>query len=413
MTDVFAQFDAALAKDQIFVAEKLMGECKKVKGAKGKAGCAAREKVFVKLDKDLVRLKALLEKIESNDGWKLAKSIKGKEPMTIHFQQPEGQPFIMTKATKTIRPEEGKPLADVFVELCSLFAETDLMPKYFPMGLCESHNTLKELSVFSRYTQIRIKMPPFVPISNREAIILGKGYDMTERSAMAISFNNLTEGRAENPEAEDYMTENLAEEVDSAKPNKKYTRMEISGAYYIQLQKDGTVSFSQLMMMDLKLGKMVPPFILNQVSKGKLPLDFTNNLLKTLRKYKGSEWEKRVAAQPELYEEIRKRLNDYMANNGLDQFGVPLGSSPKKESLAKRMSARISKRFSKRASVAKDEGDDEEEEQNGLIQMIQSALAALMGEKEASNLIKRFTSKGQESDAELNPADELVVAASA
>ena len=72
------------------------------------------------------------------------------------------------------------------------------------MGLMESHESLKEITAFSRFTQMRIKTPPLVPIGNREALILGKGYDMTERKAMMISFRNVEDGREAKPEHPEY-----------------------------------------------------------------------------------------------------------------------------------------------------------------------------------------------------------------
>lgn len=62
----------------------------------------------------------------------------------------------------------------------------------------------------------------FIPVSNREAIIHGKGYDMTERSAIAIQFKSLPEGF----EKDGFSVE---------PPTGGYTRIDIQGAYYLEL----------------------------------------------------------------------------------------------------------------------------------------------------------------------------------
>ena len=117
------------------------------------------------------------------------------------------------------------------------------MKHYFPMNMMESHDTLLEESAFSRFTRMRISVPvPFV--NSREALIHGRGYDMTERSAMCISFKSLPD---------DFTHPGF-----TVPPcGKGYTRIDVSGAYYLEIQPDGSVVFLQLQMMDIKM-KMLP-----------------------------------------------------------------------------------------------------------------------------------------------------------
>jgi len=306
-------FDDAVAKDKVYECVELAEELALLaqKGnSEARKFLVEKKEIIQSVKDDLKLLTGLLKEIREDDSWTLASQKKG---VSVHFKQPEGSPFVMTKTMYNIKPKPGSSLTDTFVAFSSLIAETDLMPKWFPRGLLKSHQTLCEVSSFSRCTQIKIELPFIVPKSimgPREAVIHGKGYDMTSRSALAVSFKSLQVG--------DTFGDIVVEE-----PEKGWTRIDIEGAYFLEMQPDGSVNFHQLQQLDLKV-KMIPPFIMNAIAKGAVPFEMVNNLMKRLHQYDGSEWETRVRENPELYEDIRDRLEAYLSSRGLTTSTVAI-----------------------------------------------------------------------------------------
>lgn len=74
--------------------------------------------------------------------------------------------------------------------------------------------------------------------------------------------------------------------------------------------------FENVQMLDLKLS-FVPPMILNALSKGALPVEFIRNVEKVYRKFDGSKWESAIEEKPEVYEDVRQRLEEYLASHGM------------------------------------------------------------------------------------------------
>jgi len=137
-------------------------------------------------------------------------------------------------------------------------------------------------------------MPFYVPISNRDTVLRAHGYDISEELTVAIAYKSMDVGEE-------------IRDGEAVKEEKGYTRIEIEGAYCFALLPNGNVRFTNVQMMDLKLS-FVPPIVLNVLSKGALPIEFLNNLKKTIKKFKNSLWEERVYQKPELYDTLRDRL---------------------------------------------------------------------------------------------------------
>ncbi|GBG30138.1 Hypothetical Protein FCC1311_063582 [Hondaea fermentalgiana] len=293
MASAWEAFDKAVELDKPYEAERCANELEAIASTNHEAAqeLDKRKDAVQRVREDVEEVTRLLSEIKSDEGWTKSYDKKG---ITVHFKKQEGTPFLVTKAAKVFPAVPGKPITYTFMALVSLFAEVELMPKYFPRGLMKTHETLKEETKFSRFTRIRIHPPMLMPISNREAIIEGKGFDMTERSAMCIAFKTL---------AQDFSRDGFT----VPEPGSGYTRMELSGAYYVEIRPDGSCLFENIQFLDLKLS-FVPPMILNALSKGALPVEFMNNLTKQVQSYENSDWEIRVARRPQIYEDVRIRL---------------------------------------------------------------------------------------------------------
>lgn len=298
--EVFEAFDEAVALDKPYEAQRLAKRAEELaeSSVETQEAYNRRKKAIHRVLREARELENLLAEIDSLEGW--TKSLE-KDGVAVFFKKEEGSPFLVTKSSKTFSAVPGKPATYTFLALVSLFAEVDLMPNYFPRGLMKSNEVLKAETKFSRFTRIRIQPPLFLPISKREVIIEGKGYDITqERSAICIGVRTLPK---------DFTQDGFT--VPDLTPG--YTRFDIRAAYYIQILEDGSCYFANIQFIDLKLS-FVPPAVLNLVSKGAVPLEFVSNLTKAFDQFEGSQWQNRILEQPEIYEDIRERLEVYLAS---------------------------------------------------------------------------------------------------
>lgn len=302
-TELIDQLDQAIELDQAYVARDCLTELDRARNDKEVSTyyseCAAK---IDKVREDIQNLTELLAELNNEEGW--TQSVNQKDGTKVFFKKEEDSPFLMTKL-EAVLPCDVAELPRKFIRLLSLFNETDLMPKWFPMGLMKSHETLLSPTPFTKSTQIKIKLP--FPISQvfgpRECIIQGKGYDLSERSAAAISVLPLEVG-----------TDFFGMTVPG--PDSGYTRFVIKGAYYFEMKREGLV-FKQMQLLDLK-SKLIPTPIMNWLSKGQLPLQFLGRIKGKLDKYEGSEWEARVSEDRDLYPDVEKRLSAAVKK----EFGV-------------------------------------------------------------------------------------------
>jgi len=296
MGDIADPFLKAMEMDQPFVAERALEDLHHLaKSSKAAQDALHEHKDLIDFHReDVSALKRLLHEIRSNEGW--TKSLqKKKDNTTVHFKKPDGSKFLMTKLSTEIEPYPGcESAADLFVAIVSLFAETDLMKHWFPRNILHSHDTIQINSAFSRVTSLKLHLPFYLPIGNRDAVIKAHGYDISEELSCAIAFKSM--------EIDEEIREGML-----VSEEKGYTRIEMEGAYSFALLPNGKVRFTNVQLLDLKLS-FVPPIIINLLAKGALPMEFNLNLKKSLKKFPGSLWEKRVYEKPELYDILRERL---------------------------------------------------------------------------------------------------------
>jgi hypothetical protein len=62
--------------------------------------------------------------------------------------------------------------------------------------------------------------------------------------------------------------------------------------------------------VDMKLN-FLPQFIIN-MSARKFAFDYFKNIPKLSRKFKGSDWDKKVQENPEFYQFFAKKIDQYM-----------------------------------------------------------------------------------------------------
>lgn len=234
----------------------------------------------------------------------------------MYFNKVEGNPVLRTKV-ETFFPGNPHDLTVLFTKLISIFNETDLFPKWFPRGVMKSSNMMQQVSKFSKTVKIQVAMayPLSMLIGPRETNVIGQGFDMSERSSVCIVVRTLKEGEVING-------------MKTPGTTKGYTPFNYESAYYFELKPTGIV-FKLIQLMDLNLS-YVPPSILNYISKGVIPFEMIANLKRQIRNFEGSEWEERVNSNPELYNEVDKRLLNYMETK-LGIVPQPLQTTPKTE----------------------------------------------------------------------------------
>ena len=375
-TELIDQLDQAIDLDQAYVARDCLLELDKARGDSEVSDYY--QQYAAKIDKvreDIDLLTELLAELNSEDGW--TQSVNQKDGTKVYFKKEEDSPFLMTKL-EALLPCTTAELPRKFINMLSLFNETDLMPKWFPMGLMKSHETLISPTPFTKSTNIKIKLP--FPISQvfgpRECVIQGKGYDLSERSAAAISVRPLEVGT-------DFYGMTVPD------TEKGYTRFVIKGAYYFEMKREGIV-FKQMQQLDLK-SKLIPSPVMNWLSKGQLPLQFLSRIKGKLDKYEGSEWESRVATNTELYPDVEKRLSAAVKK----EFGVetlPLrdeNGKMRKKTMRKRISSSLGLGRKKKSQLVIPEVEPEPEEEPVILDTTTEVLKSL--QKVAREMLDQCT----------------------
>ena len=243
--------------------------------------------------KDNVLLGELLDELNNDEGWSPA--LSHRDGTKVFFRIPADSPMLMTKLEALI-PCAVEDLADTFIKLLSLFSETSLIPKWFPFSVMKSNDTLEKPTSFTRLTHIKIKLPfPLgMLFGPRDCVIRGKGYDISEERAVAISVSTLNEGQ-------------VVQGLTVPGSPDGFTRFEFRGAYYLELTREGIV-FKQLQLIDLHT-KIIPPMIMNWIAKGELPMRQLKQIRAKLRGFQGSLWERMVEEDNDnIYRDVHARL---------------------------------------------------------------------------------------------------------
>ena len=244
---------------------------------------------------DIDSLTELLAELNSEDGW--TKSLENKDGTKVYFKREDGSPMLMTKLESIIHCETSE-LSKKFIDMLTLLNESDLMPKWFPMGIMKANDTLTQPTVFSKLSHIKINLP--FPLNRffgpRDMIIRGKGYDLAERKSAAISIEPLEQG------AEVYG-------VTIPGPDSGWTRAVFKGAYYFEMSREGII-FKQMQLIDMK-SRFIPTPLMNWLSKGELPVRQFRTIRSKINSLAGSEWEERTKADAQgLYKDVGSRLQE-------------------------------------------------------------------------------------------------------
>ena len=230
-------------------------------------------------------VESLLRELHSDDNWTLAKQKSG---VTVHYRREEDSPIHTVRASTEYHNFTPKD----FTRFCALFAETELMHKWFPGGVMKPCNLLSWHSKYSKVIQLRINVG-LPMISARDAVVLGSGYHLPDRNAFLISTTTIVG--------------DTCRYCDIPKPAKGVVRMTTESIFYVQLVKRDVISFKMIGRDDLKL-KYMPSALLNYLSQGHLPFDLMKTVHRTIRNFEGTVWEEKIAERGVYYTEIEDKV---------------------------------------------------------------------------------------------------------
>lgn len=299
------ELEQAIDMDKAFVCKDLLEELdKEADDPEIQTFYKLYSKKIALVRKDNAYLIELLDQLNSNDGW--VKAVSHRDGTQVHYRFPEDSEMLMTKLEALI-PCEVDELADTFIKLLSLFSETTLIPKWFPFSVMKSNETLEKPTSFTRLTHIKLKLP--FPVSlvfgPRDCVIRGKGYDISEERAVAISVSTLKAG-------------SVVQGLTVPESAEGFTPFEFRGAYYLELTREG-IMFKQLQLIDLNTN-VIPPMVMNWIAKGELPLRQLKQIKAKLKKFEGSVWEEKVAEDNDkVYKDVHERLEKVIERDFLKE----------------------------------------------------------------------------------------------
>ena len=228
----------------------------------------------------------LLRDLHSDDGWTLAKDSNG---VTIHYRREAGTSIHTVRAATQFRNFEPKD----FTKLCSLFVETECMPKWFPGGVMKQADVLSWHSKYSKVIQLHISLDLLPFLSSRDAIVYGNGYHLPAQNAFLIRSKSTQE--------------TSCRYCDVPKPAKGIVRMDTESIFFVQLVQKDVISFKMIGRDDLKL-KYIPSPLLNYISQGHMPYDLMRTVKRTIQNFDGSVWDKKMKERAEYYQEIEDKV---------------------------------------------------------------------------------------------------------
>lgn len=284
LEELLLELEAHMALDRILEARKVVDQIQAKTSSVEKISRKRQEEMQHVIDES-DHVMDMLRDLKSNEGWILSSHRKG---ITVHYRHEEGTSIHSVKTHCIL--QDFTPTD--FLHLCCLFAEMDLLPKWFPNHILDSVNMLAVPSKYRYVYQMLLKFH-FLPIQDREIIAEGVGYHLRNPSAFFV----------------------LAKSIDSSPhceipPTPPRTvRMETKNAFYVEILPGNKVTFSQIAHDNPKI-RLVPAFVLNYLSQGAIPFDLLQNLRHCVRNFEGSEWEKRIAERRDFYGEIEDRIKE-------------------------------------------------------------------------------------------------------
>jgi hypothetical protein len=244
-----------------------------------------RQRLMDHIIQESDHIQEMLHDLHSSEGWTLSNRRKGVD---VYYRQ---VPDSQIHAVKTYTTLEDISIQD-FVHLCSLFFEGDLMPEWFPNNFMDSLELLAEPSKYRQIFRCILKFH-FLPISDRELIAEGVGYDLRDQNAY-LGFTKSIES---------------SEYCDIPPPKRRPVRMESRMVFHFQLlPNERKVKYCQISHDNMHL-RFVPAFVINYIAQGIVPAEFISAISRILQNYEGTEWERRLKNERrDFYKEIEERL---------------------------------------------------------------------------------------------------------
>lgn len=237
---------------------------------------------------------SLLRDLHSDDGWTLAKESKG---VTIHYRREEGTSIHTVRAQTQFHNFEPKD----FTKLCSLFVETECMPKWFPGGVMKKAEVLSWHSKYSKVIQLHISLDLLPFLSPRDAIVYGNGFHLPDQNAFLIRSKS---------------TQDIScRHCDIPKPAKGIVRMDTESIFFVQLLQKDVIAFKMIGRDDLKL-KFIPSPLLNHISQGHLPYELMRTVKHTIKHFEGSVWDEKMKERGAYYKEIEDKVHIQLGRAG-------------------------------------------------------------------------------------------------
>lgn len=230
---------------------------------------------------------SMLHDLHSDDGWTLAKESKG---VTIHYRREAGTTIHTVRAQTQFHNFEPKD----FTKLCSLFVETECMPKWFPGGIMKKADVLSWHSKYSKVIQLHISLGLLPFLSPRDAIVHGNGFHLPDQNAFLIRSKSTQDTSCRH--------------CDIPKPAKGIVRMDTESIFFVQLLQKDVIAFKMIGRDDLKL-KFIPSPLLNYISQGHLPYELMRTVKRTIRNFEGSVWDEKMKERGAYYKEIEDKVH--------------------------------------------------------------------------------------------------------
>lgn len=284
LADLVSQMEEHMALDRILDARKVVDEIQQLSPAIIARLSPKQQEKIKHIVQESNHVQELLRDLQSDDGWTLCRSRKG---ITVHYRnEGKGDPIHAVK-TRTIL-ENCRP--SDFVHLCSLFAESDLLPLWFPSNVLDSVEMIVEPSKYRQVLRMTMKFH-YMPITDREVICEGIGYHIQEENAFLL----LTKSIDESPFCD----------IPPTPP--RMVRMETRTVFMVKLLPGRSLEFCQISHDDLKF-RYVPAFVTNYLSQGTVPFELIQSMKRVMSNYNGSEWDIRVHERRDFYQEIEERV---------------------------------------------------------------------------------------------------------
>lgn len=294
LSSLLSEMEQHMALDRILEARKVVDQINQIPNANISS---KQQEEMEHIVHESNHVEELMHDLQSDNGWTLCRSRNG---ITVHYRNEKGDPIHAVK-THTVLENYGPT---DFVHLCSLFAESDLLPLWFPANVLDSVELIVEPSKYRQIVRMVMKFH-YVPITDREVICEGIGYHIQDENAFLL----LTKSIDASPFCK----------IPAIPP--RMVRMETRTAFFIKLLSGNRVEFCQISHDDLKF-KYIPAFVTNYLSQGAVPFELIQSMKRVVSNYEGSEWDQRVQERRDFYAEIEERVHEELAVINVSQRNV-------------------------------------------------------------------------------------------